>query len=144
MLQICPFERKTRRANERGSKRGDCTCIYHNCSFEGAEKPISGANPACQVSIAHLREFCNYNFGLRFHQKPGARTSLVGAGAVWMSGGDASPFVSPDPWGSCAAALVRRISASVALALREPKVCISRESKSIIEKKEPPPNWSLI
>ena len=51
-------------AHERGSVSGDCTCIYHNCSFEGAEKPMSGANPACQVSIAHPRRFCNSNFGL--------------------------------------------------------------------------------
>src|SRR2546422_9661731 len=63
MLQISLFERKTTRAHERGSVSGDCTCIYHNCSFAGAEKPMSGANPACQVSIAHLRRFRNCNFG---------------------------------------------------------------------------------
>ncbi len=32
--------------------------------------------------------------------------------AFWKCSGEASPFVSPDPEGSCAAALVRRIGAS--------------------------------
>ncbi len=44
--------------------------------------------------------------------------SAVGAGVAEMMGGDASPFVSPDPKGSCEAALVRRIGASVAQAYR--------------------------
>src|SRR6266481_10175292 len=35
-----------------------------------------------------------------------------GGGVEWS--GDASPCVSPDPQGSCAAALVRRIGASIA------------------------------
>ena len=34
----------------------------HGCSIEGADKPISGADPACQVSIAHLGGFCNCDF----------------------------------------------------------------------------------
>ncbi len=34
----------------------------HGCSIEGADKPIPGADPACQVSIAHLGGFCNCDF----------------------------------------------------------------------------------
>ena len=36
--------------------------IHRSYSIEGAEKPISGANPACQESIAYLERFCNWNF----------------------------------------------------------------------------------
>jgi hypothetical protein len=39
--------------------------------------------------------------------------------AFWKWSGEASPFVSPDPEGSCAAALMRRIGASPRQALNE-------------------------